>query len=208
MEKINIPCVILAGGKSSRLGQDKTQIDFAEQSLSQWVFERLKKMFEKVYISTKEKAKFDFDAPFLVEKSPIYTPLAGMINAFESLDAQEIIFISVDCPFITHQTLIKIANTESEIVYAQSPNQAHYLISKWQKYMLDALIWAFKSKNYSLHNIAESHQFKTIPASERECFNINTMKNYYEALKLYEEFYNPDSVNTQDLIHKTLQPEF
>lgn len=202
MEKINIPCVILAGGKSSRLGQDKTQIDFAKQPLSQWVFERLKTMFEKVYISTKQKEKFTFDAPFLVEQSPIYTPLAGMINAFQTLNAQEIIFVSVDCPFITRQSLANIANAESEIAYAQSPDQAHYLISKWQKCMLEPLIWAFESKAYSLHRIVESHQHQAIPASEKECFNINTMQNYHDALKLYEAygtFENLDSPNAQNL---------
>lgn len=192
MEKIKIPCVILAGGKSSRLGKDKTQISFGTQTLSHWVFKRLEEMFETLYISTKQEEKFDFDAPFLVEKSPVYTPIAGMINAFKKLVSPEIIFVSVDSPFITYQTLTRIASTESEIVYAQSPNQAHYLISKWQSSMLDALMWAFKSKNYSLHRIIESHHHEAVCASDTECFNINTMENYKDALALYESLYNPN----------------
>lgn len=203
MEKIKIPCVILAGGKSSRLGEDKTQISFGAQTLSQWVFDRLEGMFDTLYISTKQKAKFDFEAPFLVEKSSIYTPLAGMINAFNNLDSQEIMFVSVDSPFITHQTLTHIASAESEIVYAQSSNQAHYLISKWHKSVLDALIWAFKSKNYSLHRIIESHHHKAICASDTECFNINTMENYRDALALYDSLYANPSQYTLSILRSS-----
>ncbi len=186
MQKIMIPCVILAGGKSSRLGEDKTQVAFGEENLSQWVFTRLSKICEKVYISTKDKKKFTFDAPFLIERSRIYAPIIGMINAFEKLKAQEILFVSVDTPFVRGETLRQLVDSNAPITYAQSEDKAHYLISKWHKSMLDALIWAYKSKSYALHRIIESHPHQSVLATEKECFNINTMDDYYNALKLYE----------------------
>lgn len=184
MAKIMIPCVILAGGKSSRLGKDKTQIPLGKSSLSELVFTYLQEICGQVYISAKERDKFGFEAAFLIERDPIYAPIVGMINAFKTLKSKEILFVSVDTPFITHKTLRALADSKAPIAYAQSTDKAHYLISKWQDCMLDALLWAYKSKMYALHRIIESHAHEGISASDEECFNINTMTDYAQALAL------------------------
>lgn len=185
-DKITTPCVILAGGKSSRLGTDKTQIDFRGTPLSQWVHTRLSEVFSSLYVSIKHRDKFSFDAQFLIESSPIYAPIVGMINAFESLDSEEIIFFSVDTPFVLPQTLRAIAHSKAQISYAQSTDKAHYLISKWHRSSLESLLWAYRSKNYALYRIIESHSHEGICASDEECFNINTMEDYHKALAFYE----------------------
>lgn len=182
MQKITTPCAILAGGKSSRLGQDKTQIHFGGYPLSQWLVMRFENMCENLYVSAKQRDKFNFHAEFLIEKSPIYAPLVGMINAFTLLDSKEIIFLSVDTPFISQETLLALDSKDSPIVYAQSEFKAHYLISKWQRSTLDSLLWAYKSKSYALHRIVESHLHEIVPISEEEGLNINTMQDYENAL--------------------------
>lgn len=186
MTKITIPCVLLAGGKSSRLGRDKTQISFGNQTLSEWVYKRLSHECETIYISTKEREKFHFDAPFLIESSRIHAPIVGMIHAFEILKVPEIIFLSIDTPFVTRATLEQIAQGKKPITYAQSTDRAHYLISKWKDSMLTALTWAFKSKDYALQRIIESHPHESVLASDSECLNINTMEDYLSALKHIE----------------------
>lgn len=182
MQKITTPCVILAGGKSSRLGQDKTQICFGGYPLSQWLLRRFESMCENLYVSAKERDKFSFEAHFLIESSPIYAPLVGMINAFNVLDSKEIIFISVDTPFISQETLLALDSKDCPIVYAQGEFKAHYLISKWQRSTLDSLLWAYRSKDYALHRIVESHLHEIVPISEEEGLNINTMQDYENAL--------------------------
>lgn len=183
MQKIATPCVILAGGKSSRFGQDKTQIHFGGYPLSQWLLMRFESMCENLYVSAKERDKFNFKAEFLIESSPIYAPLVGMINAFNTLDSKEIIFISVDTPFVSQETLLALDSKDSQIVYAQSEFKAHYLISKWQRSVLDSLVWAYKSKSYALHRIIESHLHEVVHISEEESLNINTMQDYENALR-------------------------
>ena len=184
MQKIITPCVILAGGKSSRFGSDKTQIHFGGYPLSQWVFSRFSEVCENLYMSIKQRDKFEFHARFLVESSPIYAPMVGMIHAFEELAAREIIFVSVDTPFVSYDTLCSLASCDSPIVYAQSEGKAHYLISKWQRSMLDSLLWAYRSKSFALHRIIESHPHECIPISEAESLNINTAQDYERALQI------------------------
>ena len=49
-----IPCVILSGGKSSRMGEDKSLLPFSSSNtLIQYQYERLKPYFKEIYISSK-----------------------------------------------------------------------------------------------------------------------------------------------------------
>lgn len=48
-----IPCVILAGGRSARMGMDKCFLDFKAKSLIEWQFEKMSKLFASVFISCK-----------------------------------------------------------------------------------------------------------------------------------------------------------
>lgn len=48
-----IPCVILAGGRSARMGVDKCFLDFKAKSLMEWQFEKMSKLFASVFISCK-----------------------------------------------------------------------------------------------------------------------------------------------------------
>jgi molybdenum cofactor guanylyltransferase len=55
-----ISCVILCGGKSSRMGEDKSLLPFSSSnSLTQYQYERLKPYFKNIYLSSKIN-KFDF----------------------------------------------------------------------------------------------------------------------------------------------------
>lgn len=48
-----IPCVILAGGRSARMGADKCFLDFKAKSLIEWQVEKMSKLFASVFISCK-----------------------------------------------------------------------------------------------------------------------------------------------------------
>ncbi|MDQ1268445.1 MAG: molybdenum cofactor guanylyltransferase, partial [Campylobacterota bacterium] len=62
----DIPCVIFAGGKSSRMGKDKSLLPFGTfDTLTEFQLNRLGKIFKNVYISCKEKSKFNFEAEFI-----------------------------------------------------------------------------------------------------------------------------------------------
>jgi len=65
-----IPCVIFAGGKSSRMGEDKSLLPFGSFStLTEFQLNRLQKMFKNIYISCKKSSKFDFNADFIEDIS-------------------------------------------------------------------------------------------------------------------------------------------
>ncbi len=93
----NIPCVLLAGGKSSRFIINNIQINKAlmpfesYSSLLEYQYTRLLKLFKKVIISAKKS--YELNAPYLLEReSDLFSPLFGIYNAFLTLQTPYIFF--------------------------------------------------------------------------------------------------------------------
>jgi len=199
MQKIDLPCVLLAGGKSQRMGEDKTKLAFNGFSLAEWLYKRLCRVYQTVYIVSKNIQKFDFDARFIIESSNIYTPIVGIITSFEMLKVPQIIVISVDTPFISEESLCLLAKTNATIVFAKSSQKSHYLLAKWHIDTLQTLKNAIKAQQYALYKIVEQFACKSIKISNQESFNINTPQEYKKALSILESQNNKlDSIKNEN----------
>ena len=110
------PCVIFAGGKSSRMGQDKSLLSFGGfNSLAEYQYRRLSKLFSNVHISVKEN-KFDFEAP-IIEDAPsdnVFAPTAGFVAMFKELKDDRIFVLSVDTPFVGEEEIRKLLENDLE----------------------------------------------------------------------------------------------
>ena len=118
-----IPCILFAGGKSSRMGEDKSLLPFGGfPTLTRFQYERLKRLFKKVYISTKTADKFDFDADFILDPHDVdYAPTAGFVSAFRELDDERIMVLSVDTPFIGEDEFQTLMDAEIAAAATRDP---------------------------------------------------------------------------------------
>jgi len=77
--------VILAGGKSKRMGQDKTIMEIGGRPLIQHVYDQLRPHFSEVFISANDAAKFGFlEARVIQDIVPDQGPLAGIVSALRA----------------------------------------------------------------------------------------------------------------------------
>ncbi len=92
--------VIFAGGKSSRMGEDKALLPFANYpTLAEFQQAKLSTLFDHVYISAKAN-KFDFECKVIQDIYTDNSPLVGLISVFETIKAEEVFILSVDAPFV------------------------------------------------------------------------------------------------------------
>ncbi|MGL2585054.1 molybdenum cofactor guanylyltransferase MobA [Helicobacter pylori] len=190
----NIPCVLLAGGKSSRFTINNIPINKALMplksypSLLEYQYLRLLKLFKQVIISAKKS--YELNAPYLLEKeSGLFSPLFGIHNAFLTLQTPYIFFIPIDTPLVSFESIKALCQIQNfSVVYAKSPTKEHYLISLWHKSTLNALSYALKTQNYRLSDLIKNTSSTAIHFNQEEEFlNLNTLKDYELAVQILKE---------------------
>jgi len=190
MRRFEIPCVVFAGGRSSRMGKDKALLPFCGFStLAEFQYRRLKPCFDTVYLSAKIE-KFPFEAPVILDNPDldIYAPSAGLIRVFETLANDTVFVLSVDTPFVGAEEIERIVETAEnggyDAVVAESPGGVHPMCGVYSRSILPAVRRAANEGNYRLTDILgiSKTAYVKFPFDD-PFFNINRPEEYESALK-------------------------
>ena len=150
----NIPCFILAGGKSSRFGNEKDDKAYLFYDIQ---YKKCKKIFKKVYFVAKNK-KFK-NYPFFIEKSKIFAPIFALEEIIKK--HKKVFVLSIDTPFIKQTTLKKLLINKA--IVKNNP-----LIGYYDYTMLKKLNQNKKS-NLKISGINK----RKIKINQKETININ-----------------------------------
>ncbi|PAF52402.1 molybdenum cofactor guanylyltransferase MobA [Helicobacter sp. 13S00477-4] len=187
----NVDCVILAGGKSSRMGRNKALLPFGnEESLIKYQYQKMSHIFKNVFISTKDKSDFDIKAHFLYEKDKIFSPLIGIENAFKNSKSEQIFFITTDTPFVKICSIEVLCYFEKkcDIVCACTSGKSHYLIGLWDRSSVSFVTKALENHLYKIGDLVKVMDIGYVYfEDEDEFFNLNTPQDYIKALDLLKE---------------------
>ena len=187
--KLYKDAVIFAGGKSSRMGEDKALLPFATYtSLAAYQQERLQKLFHTVYISAK-KNKFDFKCLLITDNYEASSPLVGILSIFETHKTLDEVFIlSVDAPFVDKTVIERIIQSKHEafdVVVAKSPNGIQPLCGLYKRSILPLAQQQYKENNHKLQDLLDIVKTKHVEFNDNRAFiNLNHPKEYKEALAL------------------------
>lgn len=97
----SVTAVILAGGKSTRMGQNKALLLFDGKPLIEQIRELLTKIFSRIVLSTASKDSFpQLELPEVVDRYPETGPLGGITTVLES-GLSPIFCVACDMPFLT-----------------------------------------------------------------------------------------------------------
>ena len=185
----NIPCVIFAGGKSSRMGEDKSLLPFGNfDTLTQFQLSQLNKIFSTVYISCKKKYKFDFEANFIEETGSVYAPTAGFVAIFEALKNESFFAISVDSPFVSEKEIKKLLESDTsdaDATIAKTKFGIHPMCGIYHRSLESKFSDMLKNDEHKLGFLLKSSNTTFVNFDDEEPFlNLNHPHEYKEALKL------------------------
>jgi molybdopterin-guanine dinucleotide biosynthesis protein A len=185
----DIPCVIFAGGKSSRMGEDKALLPFGGfDTLTQFQLSRLSTIFKTVYISCKDKNKFDFEANFIedVKTDSVYAPTTGFIAIFDTIKDKSFFAISVDSPFISQKEIkqiIEADKAENDATIAKTAYGIQPLCGIYHRSLQNGFINMLKEDNHKLGFLLKSSKTNFVEFNDEKPFlNINYPNQYKEAL--------------------------
>lgn len=188
---LDIPCVIFAGGKSSRMGEDKALLPFSSfKTLTEFQLSRLSTIFQTVYISCKDKSKFQFDANFIEDndKNQTFAPTAGFIRSFENIDAEKIFVISVDTPFVSEEVIAQIFQEDSsnlDAIVAKTEQGMHPMCGIYHRSLVTKFQNMQDTNNHKLGYLLKNSHTKYLSFEDETLFlNLNTPQEYKKALTL------------------------
>jgi len=193
----DLPCVLFAGGKSSRMGQDKALLPFGGYStLAEFQYNRLSQIFNYVALSTKTADKFDFEANFILDPAEVdFAPTAGFVSAFEKLQCERIFVLSVDTPFVDEKiirTLLEADKPHFDAVIAKTPSGTHPLTGLYHVSLLGEFQRMLQESDHRLGKLLSMSNTHFIEFENEEPFmNLNHPHEYEAALSRYNNKNNP-----------------
>jgi molybdopterin-guanine dinucleotide biosynthesis protein A len=192
---LSVPCVLFAGGKSSRMGEDKSLLPFGGYpTLSEFQYERLKRIFNRVYISAKNRDKFAFDAPFILDPvNADFAPTAGFVTLFNELEDERVIVLSVDTPFVDENifsALLDADSAELDAVIAKTDSGSHPLCGLYHRSLAKEFERMLEEGDHRLGKLLAHSKTLYVNFSDNQLFaNLNHPHEYQEALS---RFYAPN----------------
>ncbi len=186
-----IPCVILSGGKSSRMGEDKSLLPFGNSnSLVEYQFNRLSPYFKGIYISSKiDKFPFLENKSLILDESEIYSPIIALNSIFSKIQSDKVFIITVDNPLVNLNSIAKIIreSKDFDIVVAKTI-KTHSLCGVFSKAILETLKIMIEQDmhkvGYLLKNV---NSYELQFDNDDEFINLNHKEEYKKALKLISD---------------------
>jgi len=186
-----IPCILFAGGKSSRMGEDKSLLPFGTFStLTQYQYDRLAKLFPYVAISTKTADKFGFTADFILDPPDVdFAPTAGFVSAFASIREDRIMVLSVDTPFIDEAVFQLLMDADSEdldAVIAKTAAGTHPMCGIYHRSLSGEFERMLREGDHRLGKLLSCSKTRYVEFSDEEPFaNLNHPQEYLQALSRF-----------------------
>jgi molybdenum cofactor guanylyltransferase len=110
---MNISAVLLAGGESRRMGQDKATLLFHGRSFWQIQLDLLRKLQpEEIFLSARtDPAWRPSGVQFVPDRPPSRGPLSGLAATLTRIRTDHLLALAIDMPFVTEEVLRSLCNS-------------------------------------------------------------------------------------------------
>lgn len=180
----NVAGVILAGGKSSRMGEDKARVELAGRSLLIRAAARLSPQVDTMAVNANRAHPLPSGSVLIGDPVGGHPgPLAGILAGLEWAENLKprpayVAFIPVDAPFLPDNLVARLvaAADGNKIVVARSQGHVHPVVSLWpvnESGLLRLNILSGGPRKVIAYIETQPHAFVDFD-DESAFFNINT----------------------------------
>lgn len=176
--------IILAGGKSSRMGQDKASMILGGKTLIQHVVDNLSFVFDEIFISGNH-SNCPISKGIIKDITTQKGPIGGIRSALEF--CQEDIFVcSCDMPFVSSDLIKNILQktVENKINVVRFGEKIYPVLGIYPFSILNDLKKTIESGNLRMTSFLEQENANYIDLEDsfgHQLLNINTPANFRNA---------------------------
>ncbi|MFM8348623.1 MAG: molybdenum cofactor guanylyltransferase [Bacteroidota bacterium] len=176
----DLHAVILAGGRSTRMGTDKRFLDYHGIAQVEYLFNMLTATGLQVYTSCRES---DPVAPTLnpvVDSGEFSGPLAGIIAVLNKHPSKGLLAVAVDMPYVNQQAIMELISHRDTQRFAtcflnQETGRPEPLLSIWEPACLGPLMDQIHAGNFSPVDFLITHPVNLLNPTNHEWLrNINS----------------------------------
>lgn len=194
--------IILAGGKSSRMGQNKALLPIRGKTVIEHITSELAQVTDRLLIVTNSFADYQFlKIPMVEDHWKEKGPLAGIQAGLQASDTDENLVVACDMPFIstTLATYLfdQLADDDVEAVVPNLDGQLHPLFAVYRKRVAEVVGEALQKdelrirllfNNINTRLVTEADlQSNGILYQPLDVFNMNHPEEYEQAVHFTAE---------------------
>lgn len=183
-----VGAVILAGGNSSRMGQDKSLLRFEGQPMIQRVAQQLEPMLDQVVIGGNAPDKYEFlNLEVIADQRPDHGPLMGIVSCLSESHFDLNFVTGCDIP-VMNQGLIEKLAIEAEdfdlVVPRSADGRLEPLFAVYRKSVIQSARAILSQGGRKISDLFERVRVKYVEMPGGDWYrNLNTMEDYREELK-------------------------
>lgn len=186
--------IILAGGKSSRMGTNKALIELSGKKLIEIIYEKIRySVLEVLIISNSPEDYKNLGLKVFKDIYPGLGPLSGIHSGLFNSNTEKNFIISCDLPLISKDAVEYITNYKSnkDAVIYKKGNRLQYLCGVYKKSCLSALNISLISRELKVQEFINKIDAEILDAdrfSEEIFFNLNNKEDYENLIKMNLSF--------------------
>ena len=179
----NITGIILAGGKSTRMGTDKGFVSFKNKTFIEHIITAIQPLVDEVIIISNQEDYDQFGLKRYDDLIKNAGPLAGIYTGLHYSKTENNLVISCDVPLINTEVLQKLieqTNDTSEVVQLQSNGKNMPLIASYKKKCETIFLEELKLDQRKVQEALKKCKVQTVQIDsvlEKHTTNINTKKD-------------------------------
>lgn len=184
----NITGIILAGGKSSRMGTDKGFLLLNDKPFVQYSIDALKPLVSKIMIVSDNTDYDVFGLKRIDDNTKNAGPVAGICSGLHASSTEYNLILSCDIPLINSEILQKLIDNiddDSQIIQVKSQGKSMPLIAIYKKDVANTFNALLKNNERRLRVAIKNCKSKNIILEKEHEFstmNVNT-QNELKAVK-------------------------
>ena len=182
---MKVGTIILAGGKSSRMGCDKGLVMLHNKPMIAHVIETLNQLTADIIVVSNQAEYNEFGLPVFEDMIKEAGPLAGIHTGLMHSKHKKNIVVSCDVPFVSVELLtFLIENSwDNDVTIPLKNNKTHQVIGVYDKDCIEVFKQELDNNQRKIKVALEKVKLNVVDANmfdEKEFFNVNTSQELNE----------------------------
>ena len=193
-----VSCIILAGGRSSRLGVEKAFLEIGGRPIIERVVERMTMLGDEVILVTNNPEQFAYLGLCMVgDVQPGQGALGGLYSGLLAVNNDYSVVVACDMPFLNLNLLryMILLTPEQDVVIPRLGNELEPLHAIYSRECLEPIERALSRGERRVVaflpevrvRYVDWHEIGILDAKYLSFFNVNTREDWERALQLAEE---------------------